>query len=139
MQIRKHTGSWGVLPHTSKPSLEQVVRQEPLGRSRAEKGMGVPVQPGATVFSNSLSWARCQQHRIPLANTLGRAPSSCVSSFAAPCLHPGGMAHTGHGHLLHNPPFTQTQSRLKSLWLKVVQHCDALPPDNEVEQRIWAK
>lgn len=116
MQIRKYPASCGTLPHTREPSLEQVMCQEPLRKSRAEKGMGVPVQQGAMAFSSGLSWARCQQHRSPLANTLGRA-QSCISSSAAPQLRPGGYGTEGmrHGHPSRNPSFTWSHAGLKSL------------------------
>lgn len=112
MQIRKHTVSCGLLPHTSKLSLEQVVCQEPFVKSRTEKGMGIPVQPGAIAFSNSLSWARCQQHRIPLASawqsSIVLCKQLCCSLFPS-----RGTAQTGHGHLLHNSSFTRTHNGLK--------------------------
>lgn len=137
MQIRKHTASCGALPHTSKLSLEQVMCQEPFGK-RTEKGMGIPVQPGAIAFSNSRSWARCQQHRIPLASfwqsSIVLRQQLCCSLFPS----------RGYSTNRARSPFTQPilyrdTQQAESLLLKVVQYCDALPADNEVEQRTWAK
>lgn len=98
------------------PSLEQVLCQEPLWKSSAEKGMSVPVQPGAMSFSSSPSQAGCQQHTVPWPAPLGDlGPASAALLHPIPVQGVTAQEEWGTATLHATHPLHWSHNMLKSV------------------------